>query len=333
MGVSQKQPHCFVQKMSPETTLEHHPIANIWPMMGEEQYKELKSDIEQNGCINKIWLYEGKILDGRNRYKACQELNQHVSFLEYKGDEPIQFAISLNMHRRHLTSAQKAALAVKIEPMFAAEAKKRQQAAGNFNTNPKGKNQHTQVESRKLEEKIPQPTKNEPKKRKEQSRQQAAKALGTNERYFSQAKNIEKESPETFELLLEGKVSMKDASKEVRKKPDKDWTEDEKQRKAEVESGMTVLANQERDKNLLQWAEKNNCLVRIDRGSKWGNPFLIGDDGDRDEVCEKFEKFYFPNKNKLLQQIGKLKGKVLSCHCYPERCHGLTLISELKKEL
>ena len=310
--------------MSSETTLEHHPIANIWPMMGEEQYQELKSDIEQNGCINKIWLYEGKILDGRNRYKACQELNQHFSFLEYKGDEPIQFAISLNMKRRHLTSAQKAALAVKIEPIFAAEAKKRQQAAGG---------DHSKKADKAVKEKIPEPLKNEPKKPKEQSRQQAAKALDTNERYVSQAKKIEKESPETFELLLEGKVSMKDASKEVRKKPDKDWTEDEKQRKAEVESGMTVLANQERDKNLLQWAEKNKCLVRIDRGSKWGNPFLIGDDGDRDEVCEKFEKFYFPNKNKLLQQIGKLKGKVLSCHCYPERCHGLTLISELKKEL
>ena len=318
--------------MSSETTLEHHPIANIWPMMGEEQYKELKSDIEQNGCINKIWLYEGKILDGRNRYKACQELNQHFSFLEYKGDEPIQFAISLNMKRRHLTSAQKAALAVKIEPMFAAESKKRQQAAGG-NHNPEGRNQHTEEELRTVNKKIYQPTNNEPKKRKEQALQQAAKALNTNHVYVSQAKKIEKESPETFELLLEGKVSMKDASKEIRKKPVKDWTEDEKQRKADVESGMTVLANQERDKNLLQWAEKNNCLVRIDRGSKWGNPFLIGDDGDRDEVCEKFDKFYFPNKNKLLQEIEKLKGKVLSCHCYPERCHGLTLISELKKEL
>jgi len=318
--------------MSSETTLEHHPIANIWPMMGEEQYQELKSDIEQNGCINKIWLYEGKILDGRNRYKACQELNQHFSFLEYKGDEPIQFAISLNMKRRHLTSAQKAALAVKIEPMFAAESKKRQQAAGG-NHNPEGRNQHTEEELRTVNKKIYQPTNNEPKKRKEQALQQAAKALNTNHVYVSQAKKIEKESPETFELLLEGKVSMKDASKEIRKKPVKDWTEDEKQRKADVESGMTVLANQERDKNLLQWAEKNKCLVRIDRGSKWGNPFLIGDDGDRDEVCEKFEKFYFPNKNKLLQEIEKLKGKVLSCHCYPERCHGLTLISELKKEL
>jgi len=301
-------------------------------MMGEEQYKELKSDIEQNGCINKIWLYEGKILDGRNRYKACQELNQHFSFLEYKGDEPIQFAISLNMKRRHLTSAQKAALAVKIEPMFAAESKKRQQAAGG-NHNPEGRNQHTEEELRTVNKKIYQPTNNEPKKRKEQALQQAAKALNTNHVYVSQAKKIEKESPETFELLLEGKVSMKDASKEIRKKPVKDWTEDEKQRKADVESGMTVLANQERDKNLLQWAEKNKCLVRIDRGSKWGNPFLIGDDGDRDEVCEKFDKFYFPNKNKLLQEIEKLKGKVLSCHCYPERCHGLTLISELKKEL
>lgn len=324
MGVSQKQPHCFVQKMSSETTLEHHPIANIWPMMGEEQYQELKSDIEQNGCINKIWLYEGKILDGRNRYKACQELNQHFSFLEYKGDEPIQFAISLNMKRRHLTSAQKAALAVKIEPIFAAEAKKRQQASGG---------DHSKKADKAVDQKIDQPANNEPKKRKEQALQQAAKALNTNHEYVSKAKKIEKESPETFELLLEGKVSMKDASKEVRKKPDKDWTEDEKQRKAEVESGMTVLANQERDKNLLQWAEKNKCLVRIDRGSKWGNPFLIGDDGDRDEVCEKFEKFYFPNKNKLLEQVEKLKGKVLSCHCYPERCHGLTLISELKKEL
>jgi hypothetical protein len=62
--------------------------------------------------------------------------------------------------------------------------------------------------------------------------------------------------------------------------------------------------------------------VYIGRGSKWGNPFVIGKDGDRNMVIDKYEKYILnhPILRKLIKK--ELKGKILGCYCKPERCHG-----------
>lgn len=57
--------------------------------------------------------------------------------------------------------------------------------------------------------------------------------------------------------------------------------------------------------------------VYIGRGSPWGNPFMIGPDGDRDAVCDKFEEEILPTLN-----VTALRGKDLVCFCAPKRCHG-----------
>jgi hypothetical protein len=46
------------------------------------------------------------------------------------------------------------------------------------------------------------------------------------------------------------------------------------------------------------------------------------DDGDRAEVVGKFTKFYLPHKNGLLAKMPSLRGKVITCWCHPEECHG-----------
>jgi hypothetical protein len=71
----------------------------------------------------------------------------------------------------------------------------------------------------------------------------------------------------------------------------------------------------------MKWAKDNERFQQIDRWSDWGNPFLIGGDGNRDTVCESF-KVYFNLKLELNQKVKQLKGKALGCHCYPLRCHG-----------
>jgi hypothetical protein len=54
----------------------------------------------------------------------------------------------------------------------------------------------------------------------------------------------------------------------------------------------------------------------------FGNPFIIGKDGNRDEVIEKYEN-YLLNNPELMEKIQKeLKGKVLGCFCHPLKCHG-----------
>jgi len=61
--------------------------------------------------------------------------------------------------------------------------------------------------------------------------------------------------------------------------------------------------------------------IYIGRPSKWGNPFIIGKDGDREEVIEKY-KIWLVYKSNLLSEIGELKRKKLGCFCKPEACHG-----------
>jgi hypothetical protein len=70
--------------------------------------------------------------------------------------------------------------------------------------------------------------------------------------------------------------------------------------------------------------------IYIGRGSDWGNPYAIGIDGDRDEVIRKyqydFERGYLKSSK---EQLLKLRGKTLGCHCKPAACHGDVLANYL----
>ena len=63
------------------------------------------------------------------------------------------------------------------------------------------------------------------------------------------------------------------------------------------------------------------CDVFIGRPSKWGNPFVIGKDGTREEVIQKY-KAYILTKFPKEYIVSELKDKKLGCYCYPLPCHG-----------
>ena len=65
--------------------------------------------------------------------------------------------------------------------------------------------------------------------------------------------------------------------------------------------------------------------VYIGRGSIWGNLFVIGEDGNREEVIAKYEE-YLLNSPELLQKVSSLYGKTLCCCCAPKPCHGDVLV-------
>lgn len=100
---------------------------------------------------------------------------------------------------------------------------------------------------------------------------------------------------------------------------------DQQERITALENGQTVVLNMNKDFHLLKFAQDRGLYIRCDRFSDWGNPFLMGVDGDRDEVCNNFERHYLPHKKGLQARIFELKGKALGCHCFPERCHCETL--------
>jgi hypothetical protein len=128
-------------------------------------------------------------------------------------------------------------------------------------------------------------------------------------------------------------MTMQDANKAVRAIPTSPWIQDEIDRSNDIIAGKTCLANAERDKNLIEWATKRSLVVYIDRGTIFGNPFVMPGDGDREEVCDAYADHYLTHKPTISAKLESLRGKVLVCHCYPERCHGESLIAGMTNEL
>ena len=97
-----------------ESLAAFHPIANIFPLLQGEEFDALVDDIARNGLAQPIIKYQGQILDGRNRYRACLKSRVTPIFAEFTGDDPVTFVISANLHRRHLTQAEKRDLIAKL---------------------------------------------------------------------------------------------------------------------------------------------------------------------------------------------------------------------------
>jgi hypothetical protein len=105
--------------------LEFHPLANLFPLIEGPEFDALVADIKANGLRDAILLYEGKILDGRNRYRACLEAGiERARYHQYRDDWPhygnggaLGYVLSRNLHRRHLTTEQRAAIAAELATM------------------------------------------------------------------------------------------------------------------------------------------------------------------------------------------------------------------------
>ena len=90
-------------------TLEPHPLSAMFPQITEEDFGKLAADIKLNGLHQPIMRYQGKILDGNNRYRACELVKIAPKFADFTGDDAAarNYVISANIHRRHLSSEQR----------------------------------------------------------------------------------------------------------------------------------------------------------------------------------------------------------------------------------
>jgi ParB-like nuclease domain len=98
------------------TELNPHPLAECFPMLSESELQELADDIKANGLLQKIVLFKGKIIDGRNRYVACQIAGVPIenSITQYEGSDPMGYVISANLRRRHLEAGARAMIAEEL---------------------------------------------------------------------------------------------------------------------------------------------------------------------------------------------------------------------------
>lgn len=86
-------------------------------MMLPDEFVALKQDIKERGLKNPVIMLDGKILDGRNRFKACQEVGAEIKTLEYDGNNALADVISWNLKRRHLNEGQRSMVAAKLANM------------------------------------------------------------------------------------------------------------------------------------------------------------------------------------------------------------------------
>ena len=299
---------------------------NIFPEAKPEDFNRLKSDIEANGFDSQfpVVLFEGDILDGWNRQKACDELKVTPIYEEFRGSESeaVEFVLRSNK-RRNLNSGQWACIATEAEGLLKAiseqvEKNRRQRQAETQSITKTTRPKSDEAMVQKIE---PQPKKDNAKL----TASKIAEPFNTNRTYVSQAAKIKDVAPEVFEKVKAGKMTMQDATRAVKAIPTDPWSESERERQKLVEAGSSVVANASRDKNLIQWAESKSLAVRVDRSTEFGNPFILDLDGDRDEVCDSYCDHYLPHKPSIKAKLSNLKGKVLICHCYPERCHADSL--------
>lgn len=97
--------------------MKYHPHANIFPLMKDDEIERLAVSIKKNGLQTPIVLCEGMILDGRNRFLACQKAGVTYEYLEFEGKDSLTFVIDANLERRHLDESQRAAAGGRVANM------------------------------------------------------------------------------------------------------------------------------------------------------------------------------------------------------------------------
>lgn len=169
--------------------IKEHPAASLFPMMDQEAYELFKADIKENGQREPITIWQGQLLDGRNRLKACEELGIKPAKFELGKDiDPVSWVLSHNLHRRHLDTSQRAMVAAKLANL------------------PVGTNQHAKEGTHKCAPSV----------------EQAAELLNVSPRTVNNAKKVlDKGSVEVVKAVEQGELKVTTAAEFVEEEPDK----------------------------------------------------------------------------------------------------------------
>ncbi len=185
---------------------EIHPLAQLFPLIGGVQFDELCVDIKSHGLQQPIVLDDdGRILDGRNRMKACEQMRVNARFVEFSslgvGCTVEQYIWSANVQRRHLTDDQRAAIALRWKEELAAKAKDRQRQAGGDKQSPKSASQCAFGETAKSGP--------------SHTREALAKMAAVSAHKIRVADEIQRSRPDLIPEVAAGKVTLADAAKQA----------------------------------------------------------------------------------------------------------------------
>lgn len=178
-----------------------HPAADLFPLLDSGDLAALAEDIRTHGLHEPVWLWDDPqrgtvLLDGRNRHRACQLAGIEPATRLYHGDDPIAFSLSQNLKRRHMTAGQRDFLALEVEALYAAEAKR---------------TQGTRTDLPPSDFRADLPESNE-----RRSRERAGKAVSASGRGVSQAKRVQQAAPDLAEKVRSGQMAIDRAERIIR---------------------------------------------------------------------------------------------------------------------
>jgi len=182
-----------------------HRLASYFPIMEGEKFDKFVEDIKKNGQLEPIITFDNQILDGLNRYKACQQLGIEPKFTEYKGKDPLHYVVSVNVHRRHMSVSQLAMVATEMLPEFEEEAESRR----------KEKRAETISGALGPQERV----------EADRSSEQVAQEFGISGKSVRRAKRVKEQAPEKVEAIVQGRENIRSVDTELRMNAEKERKE------------------------------------------------------------------------------------------------------------
>ena len=182
----------FCKTKTKSKPLTFHPACLAFPELPKDELQSLAADIKKHGLLNAITLLNNQILEGRSRYKACKIAGVEPHFVEWAGTgSPTEWVISQNLIRRHLTSSQRAVVALELLPLLEAEAKDRQRLSCGRGKKGVKKSSNSTTNGRATET--------------------AARMTHSNFSYVAAAKDIKEHAPELLDGVRDGRLSIPEA--------------------------------------------------------------------------------------------------------------------------
>ena len=208
--------------------LELHPLCTLFPRMAGAEFDSLVADIKSNGLREPITLHDGLILDGGNRFRACIEAGIEPTTRKFDGGNIVTFVLSANLHRRHMTAGQQAAIVASAQDW--AQAQPRGGDRGNQHTG--GKVQDCTLAT---------------------SEQRAATS-GASPRTQKMADKVTKADPELAKQVAHGEISLPKAVEQITgnrpgAKPKKEEPDELENLRKEIE-------------DLKEWGAENAALAK-----------------------------------------------------------------------
>lgn len=188
-----------------------HPLTNAYPMMSGAPFGALKASIAEHGLYQPVVLFNGLVLDGRNRLKACAELGITPNLVDYAGDsspDALAAYVRAMNERRDLTPQQRAAALLIHDEWMAMqrEAAKKRQKTGK---GPKGSGGRGKKKNpvQKVEQGL------DPNANK--TNEKIAKMAGTNRQYVADLSKLRDTDRDLFELVRVGKMKIPKAKRDA----------------------------------------------------------------------------------------------------------------------